>query len=89
MPGDDITLGELSRGLVSLEERINRRFDDVNRRLETQAFVHRETYAVEIKNLTDRVEELEQSNKWLARSLATAFLFAFLAPVLVAWVVTR
>lgn len=98
MPDSDET--RMERALNALETRVNgmfssmevrmdRRFDEVNRRIETQQFVHREAYEARHSALVERVEELEESKKWLARSLAFAFLVAFAAPIGVAWVVVR
>lgn len=96
MPDGDITLGEVSRSLISLETRINGQFSEVkgqvrelNRRFDNLQFVNRETYDVQISALTERVGDLEERNKWLTRTLATAFLVALAAPIIVALVVTR
>lgn len=89
MPDSDITLGEINRRLTSFEARVTGQFAAVNQRLDSQQFVHRETYDVEIKGMRERVGDLEDRNKWLVRNLAFAFVVAFLAPVLVAVVVTR
>lgn len=89
MPESDVTLGELARRLTSFEGRVNGQFGEVRQRLDSQQFVHRETYDVQVKNLTDRVDDLEESKKWLARTLAASFFVAVVAPVLVALVVSR
>jgi hypothetical protein len=89
MPDGDITIGELSRTISGMEKRINDRFDAINRRFDGLEFVHRETYTVQMGMVIDRVEALEESKRWLLRMLAGAFFVAFLAPVLVAWMVVR
>lgn len=100
MPDSDMTLGELARNirsmetrqnqsLLAMEERVNHQLLAVNRRLDNMQFVNRDLYDSQMKGVIERVEDLEQSNKWLARTLATAFLVAFAAPILVAVVVTR
>lgn len=89
MPDNEVTLGELARSLSSLETRMNGRFDAVNQRLDGLQFVHRETYTVQMGAVIDDIKELQEGRKWFNRLLATAFLVAFVAPVLVALVVTR
>jgi hypothetical protein len=87
MPDSDITLGEVARRLTSFETRTTAQFAELRQRQDSQQFVHRETYDVMVTNLTRRVEDLEESKKWLARTLVLAFVVSFLAPILVALVV--
>jgi hypothetical protein len=84
VPAEEVTLGELSRGLAALEVRINEQFGNVNRRLDSLGYVPRGEYELQIKNLQADIRELEDSKKWMVRSLVVAFLF----PLVIGMVVT-
>jgi len=86
---DDVTLGEIFRGLGSLEGRMNEKFNQVNRRLDTLEFVPRGEHTLQVKELGDRITDLEDSKKWITRSLVAAFLFPTLVAIVVAMVVVR
>lgn len=83
MNENDITLGELSRVISALKQDISGQFAQVNRRLDNLQYVPRDVYQVQIQQLTDRVDELEESKRWQVRTLVASFLF----PVLVAVVI--
>lgn len=84
MPESDVTLGELSRRMVSMEGRMSDGFAAVNRRLDSLQFVNQETYRVEISAMSRRLDELEDAKKWTARTFVAAFLFPVLVGILVA-----
>jgi len=85
----DVTLGELARRLSSMETRIDVKFGDVNRRLDNLNFVSQDVHALAMKSLTERVEMLEESKRWTARTLVASFAFPVLVALVVAMVVTR
>jgi hypothetical protein len=89
MPDGEITLGEVNRSLISLEQRINLQFSSINKRLDSLQFVPRGEYEIQIRNLKDEVDELQESKKWLVRSLVISFLFPLLIAVVVATVVVK
>ena len=84
-----VTLGELARGLLALEGRINEKFAEIGRRFDTLQFVPRETYDLKVKTLEDRLGQLEERNRWLARTAIAAFVFPVLVAIIVGLVVTR
>ena len=86
---DDVTLGELSRNITAMRGDFDRRFMEMNSRLDNLQFVSRDTYSVQMQSVTDRIEDLEDARKWVARTVGAAFLVAFLAPIFVALVVTK
>jgi len=86
---EEVTLGEVSRALVSLEGRINQQFSSVNRRLDTLQYVPRGEYEIQIKSLMDQIKELEDSRKWIVRASVMSFLFPLLIAILVATVVVQ
>jgi hypothetical protein len=87
-PNHDVTLGELARGLVALEGRINGQFVGVNHRLDNLSFVSRDVYEVEMKQLREEVEDLKDSKKWMARTLVASLLLPCLV-ALILWVLVR
>lgn len=87
MAPDEVTLGEVSRALVSLEGRINEQFRTVNQRLDSLGYVPRGEYELQIKNLQADIRELEDSKKWMVRSLVVAFLFPLVIGMIVTLVV--
>lgn len=88
-PPEDVTLGEISRGLVALEGRMNEKFAGVNQRLDTMQFVPRGEHNLQVKELTDRIGDLEDSKTWMARTLVVSFLYPVLVAVVVAMVVLK
>ncbi len=86
---NDVTLGELARRLSSMETRIDGKFGDVNRRLDGLTFVGQDVHALAMKQVTDRLELLEESKRWTTRTLIASFIFPVMVAVLVALVVTR
>jgi type II secretory pathway component PulF len=88
-PGEDVTIGEISRGLVALEGRINDKFAQINHRLDTMEFVPRGEHNLQIRELTDRLAALEDDKKWTRRTLVAAFLYPVLVAAVVAMVVLK
>lgn len=86
---EDVTLGEISRGLASLEGRMSEKFAQVNRRLDNLQFVGRDVYDVQVRQLIDRIEDLEDARRWTARTLVASFLYPVLVAAVVALVVLR
>lgn len=88
-PHEDVTLGEISRGLVALEGRMNDKFNQINHRLDTMEFVPRGEHNLQIKELSDRLADLEENQKWNRRTLVAAFLYPVLVAAVVALVVLK
>ena len=86
---DDVTLGELSRNITAMRGDFDRRFMEVNARLDNLQFVSRDVYTAQMAAVNERVSDLEDSHKWLARLAATAVVLGLLAPAFVALVVTK
>ena len=89
MAEDDVTLGELSRNITAMRGDFDRRFMEVNARLDNLQFVSRDVYTAQMAAVNERVSDLEDSHKWLARLAATAVVLGLLAPAFVALVVTK
>lgn len=89
MSEPEVTLGELSRVIGSLEIRINDQFGSINRRLDNLQFVSRDVYTVEVGTLVKRIEALEEAKKWTFRTFVGAFLFPVLVALVVAMVVVK
>lgn len=87
--GSDVTLGELARRLSSMEQRIDGKFIDVNRRLDGLAFVGQDVHALAMKTVTDRLDVLEEKWRWMTRTLVASFLFPVMVAAVVALVVIR
>lgn len=85
----EVTLGELSRSLASLEGRLHQMFGDVNRRLDNLQFVTRDVYDLQVKQLNERIGELEDARRWTTQTLVVSFLFPLIVAALIATVVTR
>lgn len=88
-PPEDVTLGEIARGLTSLEGRMNEKFNQVNRRLDTMEFVPRGEHNLQMRELADRIHVLEDNKKWISRTLVASFLYPVLVAVVVALVVLK
>ena len=86
---EDVTLGEIARGLASLEGRMSEKFAQVNLRLDGLQFVGRDVYDVQVKQLIDRLEDLEDAKRWTSRTLVASFLYPVLVAAVVALVVLR
>ncbi len=88
-PHEDVTLGEIARGLVSLEGRMNEKFASMNRRLDSLEYVPRGEHNLQIKEVSDRLRDLEDAKTWMSRALVASVLFPVLVAAVVAMVVTR
>lgn len=88
-PEGDVTLGELARRLSSMEKRIDDKFGDVNRRLDGLTFVPHDVHALSIKAVTDRLDVLEERDRWRSRVIVASFIFPVLVALAVALTVTR
>ncbi len=88
-PAESVTLGELSRSLAGLERRMDAGFGAIGRRLDNLEFVPRGEHNLQVKELSDRVKDLEESKKWTSRTLIAAFLYPVLVAAVVALMVTR
>ena len=88
-PNDDVTLGELARGLAGLEGRINRKFDEIGATIGALQFVTRDVYDIQVQQLRDELAEIQERNRWVARTMVAAFLFPFLVALAVGLVLTR
>ena len=73
MPESEVTLGEVARSLVALEGRINGKFTDVNRRLDNLQFVTRDVFDLSTQQQAERIKDLEDTNRWMARALVSSF----------------
>jgi hypothetical protein len=89
MPPEEVTLGELARSLTALESRLDKKFADVNRRLDTLEFVPRREFEIHVAALTEDVRELRDSKTWMARGLVTSLLLPVLVTIIAAVLVTR
>lgn len=89
MPGGDVTLGELSRRLDSLEGRITGQFGQIMRSIDNLQYVHRETYQAQMAALLDRIEDLEEAKRWSVRALAVSLVMPVLVAIVVAMAVAR
>ncbi len=88
-PHEDVTLGEIARGLVSLEGRMNEKFASMNRRLDSLEYVPRGEHNLLFKVVSDRLRDLEDAKTWMSRALVASVLFPVLVAAVVAMVVTR
>ena len=84
MPDGEITIGELSRTIAAMDARMGAQFAAINGRLDGLQFVHRETYAVQMGAVNDRLDTIEERLRWTGRTFIAAFVF----PVLVAIIAT-
>lgn len=89
VPDRDVTLWELARNLDKMESRIDGRFVEVHRRLDSLAFVPRDVYTIEIGALRERVDAIEERSRWLVRTLAAAFLLPLVVGIIIALAVAR
>ena len=89
MPDDDVSLGELSRNIRAMRFDFDRRFVEMNQKLDGLQYVSRDVYTAQMSALASRIDELEESRKWLARLAGTAMVLGLIAPAFVALVVTK
>lgn len=88
-PHDDVTLGELYRGMAALEGRINKKFDEIGATIGALQFVTRDVYDIEIKQLKDELAEIQDDRKWSRRVIVASFLFPVLVAIATGLVFTR
>lgn len=88
-PGDEVTSGELSRRLDGLERRMDEGFGRVSRQVENLQFVHRDVYDEAQRAMARRLDRLEQSKTWIARSVVGSVIFPLLVAALVAVLIVR
>lgn len=81
MPADsDVTLGELDRRLTDLKSDMRDGFTEVHRSIDALTFVSRDTYEARHKAVTDRLDVLEERDRWRGRTIIVSLCL----PVLVA-----
>lgn len=86
---DDVTLGELSRNITAMRGDFDRRFMEMNSRLDNLQFVSRDTYTAEMNAVKKDVEELKESKQWMSRVLVGSLVLPVVVAFVVTWVVTR
>jgi hypothetical protein len=86
---EDVTMGELARRLDRLEMRQGEAFTEVHRQIDNLQFVHRDTYLVQMTAMSDRLETLEEKNRWMARASVTSIIFPVIVAVILALALTR
>lgn len=77
---DDVTLGEIFRGLNALREEMRGRFDGLS-------FVSREVYDRDMADLKADVKELKDSKQWMFRALIVSLILPLIVAAFVALVV--
>lgn len=88
-PEPDVTLGELSRSIASMEKRMGEGFSAVNQRLDTLQYVPRAEHDLALRGIREDVKSLEDKWTWMTRALVASFLFPLAVAVVVALVVTQ
>lgn len=86
---EDVTLGEIARNLRALRQDMTERFAQVNTRLDHLEYVPRGEHNLQIRELSDRVADLEDTKKWMSRTMVASFMFPVLVAAVVALVVVR
>lgn len=88
--GHQVSVFELARLFERFERESHASFQSIHRRLDELNYVHPETFAMQMqleqalrRNIEERVEKIEGSQQWLARTLAAAIIAAVIG-VLVA-----
>lgn len=83
-----ITIGEISRRLKQLDRQMGQGFAKIDSHLNSLQFVHRETYAADMKTLEAKhgalqseIIDLKDKNKWISRSVAGALITAVVAAI--------
>lgn len=84
---DEVTIGELARRLDGLERSIGRQFDSVTRQITSLSFVSRDAYEAQREAIMERLIELEEGRKWMARAVITALLFPVITAIIIVLVV--
>lgn len=77
---EDVTLGELGRRVDRVETSVRDGFDHVHRQIESLTFVNKDTYEARHKAVTDRLDVLEERDRWRGRTIIVSLCL----PVLVA-----
>lgn len=85
----DMTVAEVARMVTRMEAQMERRFNDLDYRMNSLQFVPKEVYDAKHKVLEDRVAQLEERARWLIRSFTLYLLFPILAAILTAWAVVK
>lgn len=80
-PEDPITLGELSRRFDSMERRFELEFSKLGRSIDGLQFVHLDQYRAERESDRHRIDELEDTIKWLVRAVVASILFPLIVVV--------
>lgn len=86
-PDADVTLGEIARNVAALRSDMGDRFAQINRRLDNLEYVPRGEHNLQVKELADRITDLEDAKRWIARATVVSFLFPVLVAAVVALVV--
>lgn len=83
---DDVTIGEISRRLTAVEAEMHRGFTQTATQLERLAFVPREVWTAERRELVNRIEVLEERSKWIVRALAGAMISAVASALVILFI---
>lgn len=89
MPDGEVTLGELGRRIDALEKRYTDGQKDLSRQITELQFVHRETFEVEQRQTTTRLDAIEERLRFYGRSLFVSFGLPVLVALILAVVLTR
>jgi hypothetical protein len=82
MAGDDpVTLGELSRRLDSMERRFDTQFGKLGQSIDALQFVHLEQYRAERDSDRRRLDDLEDSHRWVVRAVVVSILFPLILAI--------
>ena len=93
---DEITTGEVSRRLETLERHMQQQFRNVTDAISALSFVHNDRYAAEQRGVAERlnsmqneINELKEARQWQARAVVVSFLFPIAVAVIVAALIAR
>jgi hypothetical protein len=78
---DEPTLGELNRRLDSMERRFEAEFGKLGRSIDSLQFVHHDQYRAERDAIVHRVDELEDTHKWIVRAVVASILFPLIVTI--------
>jgi hypothetical protein len=78
---DPVTLGELSRRLDAMERRFDAEFGKLGRSIDALQFVHLDQYRAERDSDRRRLDELEDSHRWLVRAVVVSILFPLILAI--------
>jgi hypothetical protein len=81
MNDDPVTLGELSRRLDAMERRFESEFGKLGRSIDSLQFVHHDQYRAERDAIVHRVDELEDTHKWIVRAVVASILFPLIVTI--------